>query len=75
MEDHNTSHLGKILSNYLLTVTSTIHGVVGLSPLDHMLVDNVIEGVRGIYYIADLEESVAPGYFNTLVTMKQARAI
>jgi hypothetical protein len=75
MENNQNVHLGKVLSNYLLTVTATIHGVVGLSPLDYVLVDNVIEGVRGIYYISNLEEDLRPGGFNTLVTMQLARQL
>ena len=75
MKDDSNVHLGKVLSNYLLTITATIHGVCGLSPLDHILVDNVIQGVRGIYYISNLEEDLRPGNFNTLITMQLARQL
>ena len=73
MRTENNVFMGKVLSNYLLTVVATVHGLVGLSPLDFIYVDNVVEGVRGIYYISDLEESISPGNFNTLMTMKLSR--
>jgi len=73
MEENSNVHLGKVLSNYLLTITTTVHGITGLSPLDYILVDNVIQGVRGIYYISNLEEDLRPGNFNTLITMQLAR--
>ena len=75
VQEAQNAHLGKVLSNYLLTVTTTVHGIAGLSPLDYILVDNVIQGVRGIYYISNLEEDLRPGNFNTLITMQLARQL
>ena len=75
VSDDSNVNLGKVLSNYILTVTTTIHGTIGLSALDHVFVDNVINGVRGIYYISEIQEELRPDNFNTTLTMKQARPL
>lgn len=69
------SVVGALMSNYLLKIDVTIHGTVGISPLDAFYINNFIEGMKGVYLVSNIEESISPGSFSTSLNLVYADSL
>jgi len=60
----------KLISSYLLEVEAAIHGTVGMSNYDHVLLKNYIPGIGGFYILTGVDDFITPGNFTSNLRLK-----